>query len=358
AGMPVELLASAEGAKKGDLFFRFEPSTEVSFSPPESEEGRTKAVFSEPGTVRIWAVALDGNGTLGESEQVEIEVVGPELTVTAMPPKPKVGEEVKAKAGAKPGLPEGAFVVWTLEGKASRSGAKAADSTEYSFLPREAGKYVLKAEARSQGGETLAEKTLAVEVTGYEVAVTVLGPAGPRPQEWVQGQGLRTVEKDTFLRDEHVRMKAEVKDADAPKDLRWKWIPGPETSLASSGIGQEATLYGTAAGTASARVEVRDTEDLLLGAASVSFPVMELPPELKVPPLKGAVRADPEPGTVNGRITLSASAEGGKAPYTFRWGGPVTGSGDILTFIPDRPGTYRFTLLVLDSAGRQVTVNR
>lgn len=358
AGMPVELLASAEGVKKGDLFFRFEPSTEVSFSPPESEEGRTKAVFSEPGTVRIWAVALDGNGTLGESEQVEIEVVGPELTVTAMPPKPKVGEEVKAKAGAKPGLPEGAFVVWTLEGKASRSGAKAADSTEYSFLPREAGKYVLKAEARSQGGETLAEKTLAVEVTGYEVAVTVLGPAGPRPQEWVQGQGLRTVEKDTFLRDEHVRMKAEVKDADAPKDLRWKWIPGPETSLASSGIGQEATLYGTAAGTASARVEVRDTEDLLLGAASVSFPVMELPPELKVPPLKGTVRADPEPGTVNGRITLSASAEGGKAPYTFRWGGPVTGSGDILTFIPDRPGTYRFTLLVLDSAGRQVTVNR
>jgi len=166
------------------------------------------------------------------------------------------------------------------------------------------------------------------------------------------------VEKDTFLRDEHVRVKAEVKDADAPKDLRWKWIPGPETSLASSGIGQEATLYGTAAGTASARVEVRDTEDLLLGAASVSFPVMELPPELKAPPLKGAVRADPEPGTVNGRITLSASAEGGKPPYTFRWGGPVTGSGDILTFIPDRPGTFRFTLLVLDSAGRQVTVNR
>ncbi len=358
AGTPVEFLASAEGAKKVEMFFRFEPSTEVSFSPPESEEGRTKAVFSEPGTVRVWAVALDGNGTLGESEQVEIEVVGPELTVTAMPPKPKVGEEVKAKAGAKPGLPEGAFVVWTLEGKASRSGTKAADSTEYSFLPREAGKYVLKAEARSPGGETLAEKTLAVEVAGYEVAVTVLGPAGPRPQEWVQGQGLRTVEKDTFLRDEHVRMKAEVKDADAPKDLRWKWIPGPETSLASSGIGQEATLYGTAAGTASARVEVRDTEDLLLGVASVSFPVMELPPELKVPPLKGAVRADPEPGTVNGRITLSASAEGGKPPYTFRWGGPVTGSGDIHTFIPDRPGTFRFTLLVLDSAGRQVTVNR
>lgn len=358
AGMPVELLASAEGAKKGDLFFRFEPSTEVSFSPPESEEGRTKAVFSEPGTVRIWAVALDGNGTLGESEQVEIEVVGPELTVTATPPKPKVGQEVHVKAGAKPGLPEGAFVAWTLEGKASRSGAKAADSTEYSFLPREAGKYVLKAEARSPGGETLAEKTLVLEVAGYEVAVTVLGPSGPRPQEWVQGQGLRTVEKDTFLRDEHVRIKAEVKDADAPKDLRWKWIPGPETSLASSGIGQEATLYGTAAGTASARVEVRDTEDLLLGAASVSFPVTELPPELKAPPLKGAVRADPEPGAVNGRITLYASGEGGKPPYTFRWGGPVTGSGDILTFIPDRPGTFRFTLLVLDSAGRQVTVNR
>lgn len=358
AGTPVEFLATAEGVKKGDVFFRFEPSTEVSFSPPESEAGRTNAVFSEPGTVRIWAVALDRDGTLGESEQVEIEVTGPDLTITATPPKPKVGQEVQVKAEAKPGLPEGASVVWALEGNASRSGARAADSTEYSFLPREAGQYVLKAEARSPGGETLAEKTLAVEVAGYDVVVTIHGPAGPRPQEWVQGQGLRTVEKDTFFRDEHVRVKAEVKDPGAPKDLRWKWIPGPETSLASSGIGQEATLYGTAAGTASARVEVRDKEDLLLGAASVSFPVTELPPELKAPPLKGVVRADPEPGTVNGRIALSASGEGGKPPYTFRWGGPVTGSGDILTFIPDRPGTFRFTLLVQDSAGRQVTVNR
>ena len=62
-GAAVEFLASAEGAKKGEIFFRFEPSEDVSFSPQESEEGRTKAVFSEPGRISVWAVALDKDKT-------------------------------------------------------------------------------------------------------------------------------------------------------------------------------------------------------------------------------------------------------------------------------------------------------
>ena len=125
----------------------------------------------------------------------------------------------------------------------------------------------------------------------------------------------------------------------------------------SSSIRQEATLYGTAAGDSISPGGGAGHRETSFGRGLRLLLVMELP-EPKAPPLKGAVRVDPEPGTVNGRITLSASGEGGKPPYTFRWGGPVTGSGDSLTFIPERPGTFRFTLLVADSAGRQVTVNR
>ncbi len=48
AGTPVEFLASAEGVKKGDLFFRFEPSTEVSFSPRNRRRGGRKPSFPNP----------------------------------------------------------------------------------------------------------------------------------------------------------------------------------------------------------------------------------------------------------------------------------------------------------------------
>ncbi len=185
AGTPLELQASlGEGNKEKDVLFRFEPSTEVAFSPAESPEGRTRAVFSEPGKVGIWVSALREKGeTLGESDQMEIEVIGPELTFAVTPKDGRVGQEIEVKALTKPPLPEGAFVVWNLKGKSRRQGALAADTTRFSFLAEEMGTYSAEAEVRSPKGEILAKGRASVEIKGYEVVVTILGPAGPRPQE-------------------------------------------------------------------------------------------------------------------------------------------------------------------------------
>ncbi len=350
-GAPLDLQASlGEGEKEKDVLFRFEPSTEVTFSPAESGEGRTRAVFSEPGKVGIWVSALREKGeTLGESDRMEIEVVGPELTFSVTPKDGRVGQEIEAKALTKPSLPEGAFVVWNLKGKSRRQGALAADTTRFSFLAEEMGTYTAEAEVRSPKGETLAKGTVPLEIKGYDVAVTILGPAGPRPQEWAEGKGLQTIEKGTFLRDEHVKGKAEIKEKDAPKDLRWKWIPGEGTSLVSTGIGSEATLYGNAAGTASVKVEIRNAEGLLLGTGSASFPVAELPPGLASQPLKVSITPEKADIAVNGSVIFTALPEGGKPPYRYEWSGEAKGSAEMITLVADSPGKKILTVTVTDA---------
>ncbi len=359
AGSPVAFEASLEGEKpEGDVLFQFQPHPEVAFAPYETKKGSTSAVFAEPGTVDVWVVAIDGKGdTIGESESITIEVTGPELFFTVTPDTPKVGQEVIVKAETDTALPEGAFIAWDLEGKSGRQGAKAADSTEFSFLAEEAGSYTIQAEARSPKGEPLAEGTATIDVAGFDMKVTVLGAAGPRPQEWVEGKGLKDIPENTFLTDEQVRVKAEITDPAAPKDLRWKWIPGEGTSMSSTGTGDEATLSRHEPGSATATVEARNKENLVLARGSASFPVLALPAELQEKPLEVSLNGD-DAVAVNGTATLAASVSGGKPPYTFTWSKNVTASGPEASFVAATPGEVKVSVTVKDSAKKKASVTR
>jgi tetratricopeptide (TPR) repeat protein len=356
AGSPVAFEASLEGDKpEGSVLFQFQPHPEVAFAPYETKKGSTSAVFAEPGTVDVWVVAIDGKGdTIGESESITIEVTGPELFFTVTPDTPKVGQEVTVKAETDTTLPEGAFIAWNLDGTSGRQGAKAADSTEFSFLAEEAGSYTIQAEARSPKGEPLAEGTATIDVAGYDLKVAVLGTAGPRPREWVEGEGLKDVPEGSFMTDEQVRVKAEITDPAAPKDLRWKWIPGEGTSMSSTGIGDEATLSRHEPGTATATVEARNREDLVLARGSASFPVLALPAELQDRPLEVSLKAD-NTVTVNGTAKLTAEATGGKPPYTFTWSKNVTAGGPEASFVAATPGEVKVSVTVRDSAKKKAS---
>lgn len=350
AGTPVEFTASIEGEKpEGKILFFFEPLTEIAFTPQETETGTTMAVFSEPGTVSVWAYAVGPEDrTLGESERIEIEVTGPELSFKVTPDKPMVGQEISVKAAAKPSLPDDAFVVWNLKGKSGRQGAKAAESTEFSFLAEEPAKYRVEAEARSPRGETLAKNNTVIEVYGFDVSTSVIGTAGPRPKEWKEGEGLKDVPKDTYFTDEHVKVKAEIKDPAAPKDIRWKWIPSEGTSMASTSIGDEATLYRNEPGNASAEVEARNKDGLLLGKASVIFPVVALPAELIAKPLKVALSSDKDTIEVYDQAIITADVEGGTAPYTWKWSHNVVAEEGKATLTPSGPGKNTISVTVTD----------
>ncbi len=259
-----------------------------------------------------------------------------------------VGQEISVKAAAKPSLPDDAFVVWNLKGKSGRQGAKAAESTEFSFLAEEPAKYRVEAEARSPRGETLAKNNTVIEVYGFDVSTSVIGTAGPRPKEWKEGEGLKDVPKDTYFTDEHVKVKAEIKDPAAPKDIRWKWIPSEGTSMASTSIGNEATLYRNEPGSASAEVEARDKDGLLLGKASVTFPVVDLPAGLIAKPLKIALSADKETIEVNDQAVITADVEGGTEPYTWKWSNNVVAEEGKATLTPSDPGKNTISVTVTD----------
>lgn len=356
AGSPVAFEASLEGDKpEGEVLFQFQPHPEVTFAPYETTKGSTSAVFAEPGTVDVWVIAIDGKGdTIGESESITIEVTGPKLFFTVTPDTPKVGQEIAVKAETDTPLPEGAFIAWNLEGKSSRQGAKAADSTEFSFLAEEAGSYTIQAEARSPKGETLAEGTATIVVAGFDLKVTVLGTAGPRPQEWVEGEGLKDVPEDSFMTDEQVRVKAEITDPAAPKELRWKWVPGEGTSMSSTEIGDEATLSRNEPGTATATVEARNKDNLVLARGSASFTVLAFPAELQHKPLEVSLKAD-DTVTVNGTAKLTAEVTGGKPPYTFTWSKNVTAKGPEASFVAATPGEVKVSVTVKDSAKKKTS---
>jgi len=360
-GGTLTLKAEVEGeTPEGGWVFRFQPHPDVTFEPFEGSDPSTKAVFTEPGKVSLWVELLKKEGetlsTAATSEQIQVEVTGSALSLSASPKPAKVGDEVTVKAAAKPELPDGAFVVWRIEGKAKNAGAKAADSTIYTFTATEPGKYTVSATARSEDGEDMGEAEMLVEVSGFEVKTTVVGTAGPRPKEWKEGEGLKDVPKGTFLADENVTVKAEITDKNAPKDIGWKWTPADGTSMASTGSGQEATLSRHEPGTATATVEARNRDDMLLGKGSVSFPVVALPPELKAKPLKIELTGDSKT-TVNGSVKLTAETSGGTKPYTWKWSGNVEAKGGGASFVAATPGETTVSVTVTDKAGKTASAS-
>jgi len=275
AGSSVKLGATAafsaavtvDGKPAGkDIVLRWEPlgNDGVRFSKPEGA-GQTsnQATFLRPGPVRLWVTALGKKGdvlsTLGESNQVGVTVQNPELSLTASPASPLVGQEVVLALHETPKLPDDAFAIaWDVSGP-TKSPGETSDKRGYSF--QAAGLRTITVTARVKSlpyGEDLGQARIQITPRPYKVTVTDTlhgKPVAPHQDVTLQSSITPTPSKSAG-------------------ELRYAWSLS-EGCRAFNTTTRDIRAQRSDAGSCSATVEIRDSHDIVLGTGSGSFSVVE-----------------------------------------------------------------------------------
>lgn len=261
---------------------RWEPSSEAKFERAEGDGvAANAATFARIGKAKVWVVALQRVGatlaTAAESAQIEIDVVGAEISLQANPSTPRVGQEVKVTASEQPPVSDkDASYWWENKGQASSAGATA-NPRVFSFIPKDTGPVVVTAHLKAKArGEELAAKSLTLQAEAYAVSIVSLGPAWEnatsRPVVWRPGQGLVTLDKEIAAHQD-VGLRADIAPQPATAQLRYRWSVGPGGVVTGNPAARETRVQGASVGALEAKVEVRDANDIVLGSASTSISI-------------------------------------------------------------------------------------
>lgn len=275
AGSNVKLGATAafsatvtvDGKPAGkDIVLRWEPlgNDGVRFSKPEGA-GQTsnQATFLRPGPVRLWVTALGKKGnvlsTLGESNQVGVTVQNPELSLTASPASPLVGQEVVLALHETPKLPDNAFAIaWDVSGP-TKSPGETSDKRGYSFQAAGLAPITVTARVKSLPyGEDLGQARIQITPRPYKVTVTDTlhgKPVAPHQDVTLQSSIAPTPPKSAG-------------------ELRYAWSLS-EGCRAFNTTTRDIRAQRSDAGSCSATVEIRDGHDIVLGTGSGGFSVVE-----------------------------------------------------------------------------------
>jgi len=262
------------------LSYLWERNPDVLFGDPKNpqyelkggSQMRNSAIFKKTGTIPVWVVVrreIDGVWrTVGESEQIQIEVVNPELSIKASPEKPMVGQEVKLEVSTNP--PMGDDLVsfwWDIPGYFSGTGNKVA------FKPKDTKPIKAVVHAKSKdNGEEIGTKEITITAQGYQVSISEPRYLGPKPMIWKCDTqfggacpGLVEVGDTQFAVFRDIFMKATV--TPAPDSPRYRWSIDPAGSCGFPGAGSEIKINCSSTGTYTVRVEVTNDEGIKLGEA-------------------------------------------------------------------------------------------
>jgi Flp pilus assembly protein TadD len=276
-GVPVSFSAQllSEGAAlSGNYIYRFQPSPVVKFEANESAVKQTKAVFTQPGREKVWVQILEKKGeileTVAESEQIEIEVVAPELRISFDQQKPLVGKAVKAKVDVVPADLKNIDFRWEVSTNA-RQTLQTPDAKEITFVPQDAKPIVVKVYARVPvSGADLGTKEATISAQSFDVKVEVLGAQGTKPQIWKEGIGL--VPLDTGIAVfQNVGLKAVV--TPQAENLRYTWTVNEGSHVAGGSSSPDVTVNRSQTGICEATVVVRDKDGVEIGRGTGSFNV-------------------------------------------------------------------------------------
>lgn len=280
AGQPVtfEALLTSQGRPvTGDYVFRWEPHPEVVFDPHEGPDGTSRATFVRPGKVRVWVEALRKQGgalaTVARSEQMELEVTKPALTLTFTPATPYVGQATRVAVAVTPPLaPRDLDFRWDFEGNIQELG-ESPDSRERTFIPRDDKPVRWTAHARSRPqGDDLGEITGQVAAKPYVLSTQVGKPLGPLPVVYRDAAGFVEVE-DELAVGQVVPVTVALEPLPDKLPVRFQWSANGDTELVDGAEGPMVRARRTQPGQAVLRVVAFDAENTRLGEATAQFAV-------------------------------------------------------------------------------------
>jgi len=256
----------------GKFVYRWQPMTDVTFSKEEGQTPENTAKFLVPGKAKVWVEVLADEGgrmvPLADSNQIELDIVLPKLILTLTPQKGVVGAEVKAKVTTN--VPELTEIDYRWETTANgKLLNESQDASEITFAPQDTKVVTITVNARVPGtGDDLGKQTATFTAEPVTVAVTVLGPEGPKPQVWREGVGLVTLEKEIAVH-QFVNLRADV--TPQVDGMRYEWTVNEDCHFAGNNITQATRAYRSQTGMCEASVVVRNKDGLELGRGAGSF---------------------------------------------------------------------------------------
>ncbi|MBK6589568.1 MAG: tetratricopeptide repeat protein [Acidobacteria bacterium] len=309
-GTPVTFSAqilSSGAPASGNFVYQWQPNPEVTFDPVEGPKNSAIATFNRPGVTKVWVTVFEKKGQvlvpLAEADQIEVEVVNPELKVIFAPAKGFIGNEIKARVEVTPAELKDIDFRWQISAN-GRQTFESQDKREVTFIPQNAEPITVTVRARVPGkGDDLGEKSATFTADKYDVKVNVLGPEGPKPQIWREGVGLVPLEKGIAVH-QFVGMRAEV--TPAVEAARYEWTVNEDTHFESNNISQQIRLSRSQVGTGVATVIVRDKNGIELGRASNSFDVSVSQADLDQRP-KATPTPTPKPTPKPTPVVITAS---------------------------------------------------
>jgi tetratricopeptide (TPR) repeat protein len=256
----------------GNFVFRWQPHPEIPFSRLDAAEPDVTATFPKPGRVKVWVQVLekrDGTlATLTESEQVEIEVIKPTLSVSVSPTDAFVGQEVKARVAARPDLKEIEYRWMPLPAN-TKLLSESQDKREISFYAKDDQPIEVKAQATLSGsGDDLGEARGSFRAKKYGVSVTGPRLTGPKPKIWKEGAGLVEVD-NAFAVDQELEFAAHLNPDQ--EDIHYVWSVASGACKVLKPLSRTTQVVANQAGTCQVAVLVKDKNDVTLGRSGSTF---------------------------------------------------------------------------------------
>lgn len=258
----------------GNFTYRWQPHPEVSFNKLDAQSPDVSAVFVKPGAVGVWVEVLEKRGetlvTVAESDQVQIEVVAPELSLTFEPQAPLVGQEIKARVVVKPEFKE-LDLRWLPLPFNAHQGVLSQDRREMAMYLKDDKPAQVTIMARVPvSGEALGMIQGSIGARKYAVIVTGPKAMGPPPQVWKEGVGLVTVEK-AIAAHQIVEFSASVQPEAVTGPLTYQWTVLSGACSISNPLYRDVRVTASQVGTCQLEVIIRDRNRVELGRGQGGF---------------------------------------------------------------------------------------
>jgi len=279
-GRPIGLKASLMSNGKplsGNYIYRWQPHPEVTFNTLDSGSPDTQATFTRTGKVKVWVQILERKkgavSTIVESDPIEIQVKGPDLSLTAEPLNPYVGQEVKITLAEEPLISDDIITFWWESKGHVMNAGQLREERMYSFKAKDVKPVVITAHAKARdGGEDLGTASVSITAKPYQVTVSQPKPLGPAPRVWKEGQGLVDVERQiAVFQDVHISAGISPKPENTP--LQYEWKSFPEGLSIFSPASRETRANAGSTGSYKLEVTIKDSKGIELGKGKGSLTV-------------------------------------------------------------------------------------